>query len=134
MECRRRLTKHRGFLSSRLVLCRDSDYHGDEVTAALNAWYSVSKSNSKEACWTPPQSTGEPREDIDVLNAFIGPSGFTMSEALRSIDAAVFSILRHIVDTPFNFEGKFAKRPRRSGCLVPAFDATADLLSSCGGV
>ncbi len=46
------------------------------------------------------------REDIDALDARIGGNGFVMGEEPRSIDAAVSSILRHIIDTPFNFDTK----------------------------
>ena len=46
------------------------------------------------------------REDIDALDAFVAPDGFTMGKAPRSVDAAVASILRHIIDTPFDFDTK----------------------------
>lgn len=59
------------------------------------------------------------REDIDALNTFIGSDGFTMGQAPRSIDAAVSSILRHIIDTPFDFDTKdyAASKPNLNGYL-----------------
>jgi isoprene-epoxide---glutathione S-transferase len=59
------------------------------------------------------------REDVDALNAFIGSDGFTMGQAPRSIDAAVSSILRHIIDTPFDFDTKdyAASKPNLTGYL-----------------
>ena len=49
---------------------------------------------------------GRAREDIDALDARIGTDDFLMGSEPRSIDAAVASILRHIIDTPFNFDTK----------------------------
>ncbi len=49
---------------------------------------------------------GRAREDIDAIEARIGGDGFMMGAEPRSIDAAVASILRHIVDTPFDFDTK----------------------------
>ena len=49
---------------------------------------------------------GRAREDIDALDARIGADGFLTGSEPRSIDAAVASILRHIIDTPFNFDTK----------------------------
>lgn len=59
------------------------------------------------------------REDVDALDAFIDPNGFTMGAAPRSIDAAVSSILRHIIDTPFEFDTKdyAASKPNLTGYL-----------------
>ena len=59
------------------------------------------------------------REDIDALNSFIGSDGFTMGQAPRSVDAAVSSILRHIIDTPFDFDTKdyAASKPKLTGYL-----------------
>ena len=47
---------------------------------------------------------GRAREDIDALDARIGADGFLTGSEPRSIDAAVASILRHIIDTPFDFD------------------------------
>lgn len=62
---------------------------------------------------------GRAREDIDALDAFIGPKGFALGEKPRSIDAAVSSILRHIIDTPFEFDTKdyAASKPNLVGYL-----------------
>ena len=46
------------------------------------------------------------RADIDALSDFLGSKSFLMGEQPRSVDAAVQSILRHIVDTPFTFDTK----------------------------
>ena len=46
------------------------------------------------------------RADIDALSNFLGSKAFFMGEQPRSIDAAVSSILRHIIDAPFVFDTK----------------------------
>ncbi len=46
------------------------------------------------------------RADVDALANFLGTKPFFMGGQPRSIDAAVMSILRHIVDTPFTFDTK----------------------------
>jgi isoprene-epoxide---glutathione S-transferase len=46
------------------------------------------------------------RADIDAISGNLGGSKFMMGEHPTSIDAAVSSILRHIVDTPFVFDTK----------------------------
>lgn len=46
------------------------------------------------------------RADIDALANFLGSKPYFMGGEPRSIDAAVLSILRHIVDTPFTFDTK----------------------------
>ena len=42
--------------------------------------------------------------DIDALSDFLGRKVFLMGEQPRSIDASVLSSLRHIIDSPFEFE------------------------------
>ena len=49
---------------------------------------------------------GRAREDIDAMADRIGGDGFMMGGEPRLIDAAVASILRHIIDTPFDFDTK----------------------------
>lgn len=46
------------------------------------------------------------RADIDALSDFLADKPFFMGEKPRSIDAAVLSILRHVIDTPFTFDTK----------------------------
>ena len=46
------------------------------------------------------------RADIDALSDFLDDKPFFMGEHPRSIDAAVLSILRHTIDTPFTFDTK----------------------------
>ena len=46
------------------------------------------------------------RADIDALRDFLGTKPFLMGDQPRSVDAALLSILRHIVDTPFAFDTK----------------------------
>jgi glutathione S-transferase len=46
------------------------------------------------------------RTDIDTLSDFLGAKSFFMGEQPRWIDASVLSILRHIIDTPFDFDTK----------------------------
>jgi len=46
------------------------------------------------------------RTDIDSLSDFLGSKSFFMGEKPRWIDASVLSILRHIIDTPFDFDTK----------------------------
>ena len=62
---------------------------------------------------------GRAREDIDAIDSRIGGDGFLMGAEPRSIDAAVASILRHIIDTPFNFDTKdyAAGKPNLTGYL-----------------
>lgn len=46
------------------------------------------------------------REDVDAISDRLGDSDFFMGDKPRSIDAAVTSMLRHIIDTPFTFDTK----------------------------
>src|SRR5262249_24357901 len=46
------------------------------------------------------------RADIDAISDNIGDRKFMMGDEPTSIDAAVSSILRHIIDPPFNFDTK----------------------------
>lgn len=46
------------------------------------------------------------RADVDALTGFLGSKPFFMGQKPRSIDATVLSILRHTIDTPFNFDTK----------------------------
>ena len=46
------------------------------------------------------------RTDIDTLSDFLGSKTFFMGDQPRWIDASVLSILRHIIDTPFDFDTK----------------------------
>src|SRR5262249_35423327 len=46
------------------------------------------------------------RADVDALADFLGAKPYFMGREPRSIDAAVLSILRHILDTPFTFDTK----------------------------
>lgn len=59
------------------------------------------------------------REDIDAIDSRMTSGGFLMGDQPRSIDAALTSILRHIIDTPFQFDTKdYAKsKPNLVGYL-----------------
>ncbi|HSV80634.1 MAG TPA: glutathione S-transferase C-terminal domain-containing protein [Ramlibacter sp.] len=46
------------------------------------------------------------RADIDALSGFLGSKPFFMGDAPRWIDASVLSILRHIIDSPFEYDTK----------------------------
>ncbi len=46
------------------------------------------------------------RTDIDTLSGFLGDKPFFMGDQPRWVDAPVLSILRHIVDAPFDFDTK----------------------------
>ncbi|HSV71006.1 MAG TPA: glutathione S-transferase C-terminal domain-containing protein [Methylibium sp.] len=46
------------------------------------------------------------RADVDALSDFLGSKPFFMGDRPRWVDAAVLSILRHIIDTPFDFDTK----------------------------
>lgn len=46
------------------------------------------------------------RADIDALSNFLADKAYFMGKEPRSIDANVLSILRHIIDTPFQFDTK----------------------------
>jgi glutathione S-transferase len=46
------------------------------------------------------------RADIDAISGNLGDSKFMMGDEPTSIDAAVSSILRHIIDPPFKFDTK----------------------------
>jgi len=46
------------------------------------------------------------RADIDAISDHIDGHAFMMGDQPTSIDAAVSSILRHIIDTPFEFDTK----------------------------
>ncbi|MGA2552718.1 MAG: glutathione S-transferase C-terminal domain-containing protein [Burkholderiaceae bacterium] len=46
------------------------------------------------------------RTDIDALSGFLDDKKFFMGDKPRWVDAPVLSILRHTVDTPFDFDTK----------------------------
>lgn len=46
------------------------------------------------------------RADVDALSDFLGNKPFFMGDSPRWVDAPVLSILRHTVDTPFDFDTK----------------------------
>jgi isoprene-epoxide---glutathione S-transferase len=46
------------------------------------------------------------RADMDAFSDFLGSKPFFMGTKPRWVDATVLSILRHTIDTPFNFDTK----------------------------
>lgn len=46
------------------------------------------------------------RADIDALSDQLGNGPYFMGDQPRWIDASVLSILRHVIDTPFDFDTK----------------------------
>lgn len=46
------------------------------------------------------------RADIDALSSFLGAKPYFMGSKPRSIDTGLLAILRHIIDTPFQFDAK----------------------------
>jgi isoprene-epoxide---glutathione S-transferase len=46
------------------------------------------------------------RADIDALSRFLGAKSYFMGSKPRSIDTSLLSILRHTIDTPFQFDAK----------------------------
>jgi glutathione S-transferase len=46
------------------------------------------------------------REDIDALSNHLGDQPFFLGDQPRSLDASVYSTLRHIIDVPFDWPGK----------------------------
>ena len=46
------------------------------------------------------------RNDVDALSNFLDGKPYFMGKEPRSIDASVLSILRHTIDTPFQFDTK----------------------------
>jgi glutathione S-transferase len=44
------------------------------------------------------------RQDVDAISDQLGANDFFMGPNPTSIDAAVSSMLRHIIDAPFNFD------------------------------
>ena len=54
------------------------------------------------------------RADIDALADFLASKPFFMGDKLRSIDANVLSILKHIMDSPFTFDTKDYARGKKN--------------------
>ena len=54
------------------------------------------------------------RADIDALAGFLASKPFFMGDTLRSIDASVLSILKHIIDSPFAFDTKEYTRGKKN--------------------
>ena len=46
------------------------------------------------------------RTDMDALSNFLGDKQFFMGDKPRWVDASVLSILRQIIDSPFDFDTK----------------------------
>jgi glutathione S-transferase len=46
------------------------------------------------------------RADIDALSSFLGAKSYFMGSKPRSIDTSLLAILRHTIDTPFQFDTK----------------------------
>jgi isoprene-epoxide---glutathione S-transferase len=54
------------------------------------------------------------RADIDALAGFLASKPFFMGDTLRSIDANVLSILKHIINSPFAFDTKDYARGKKN--------------------
>lgn len=46
------------------------------------------------------------KADVDALSTFLGDKPYFMGDKLRSIDASVYSTLRHITDVPWDWPGR----------------------------
>ena len=46
------------------------------------------------------------KDDIDALSVFLGDKPYFMGDKLRSIDASVYSTVRHITDSPWDWPGR----------------------------
>lgn len=51
-----------------------------------------------------PDVYARAEEDLDAISDFLGEKSFMLGDRPRSIDASVLSILRHIIEAPFNSE------------------------------
>ena len=46
------------------------------------------------------------REDVDALSTYLGDKPFFLGDQPRSLDASIYSTIRHIIDVPFDWPGK----------------------------
>jgi glutathione S-transferase len=54
------------------------------------------------------------REDIDALSTFLGDKPYFMGDKLRSVDASVYSTIRHITDVPWDWPGRDYARGKQN--------------------
>jgi isoprene-epoxide---glutathione S-transferase len=46
------------------------------------------------------------KDDVDALSTFLGDKPYFMGDKLRSVDASVYSTVRHIADSPWDWPGR----------------------------
>jgi glutathione S-transferase len=46
------------------------------------------------------------KEDVDALSTFLGNKPYFMGDKLRSVDASVYSTVRHVADSPWDWPGR----------------------------
>jgi isoprene-epoxide---glutathione S-transferase len=46
------------------------------------------------------------KDDVDALSTFLGDKPYFMGDKLRSVDASVYSTIRHITDVPWDWPGR----------------------------
>lgn len=44
--------------------------------------------------------------DVDALSGFLGDKPYFMGDKLRSVDASIYSTVRHVADQPWDFPGR----------------------------
>ncbi len=64
------------------------------------------------------------KDDIDALSAFLGDKPYFMGDKLRSVDASVYSTVRHITDSPWDWPGRDYARSKAN--LVAYTDRIRD--------
>jgi isoprene-epoxide---glutathione S-transferase len=63
-------------------------------------------------------------DDIDALSDFLGDKPYFMGDRLRSVDAAISSMFRHVADQPWDFPGRDHARSKTN--LVAYVDRLRD--------
>lgn len=64
------------------------------------------------------------KEDVDALSVFLGDKPYLMGDGLRSVDASVYSTVRHITDSPWDWPGRDYTRSKAN--LVAYTDRIRD--------
>ncbi len=64
------------------------------------------------------------KDDIDALSVFLGDKPYFMGDKLRSVDASVYSTVRHITDSPWDWPGRDYARSKAN--LVAYTDRIRD--------
>jgi isoprene-epoxide---glutathione S-transferase len=54
------------------------------------------------------------REDVDALSTYLGEKPFFLGETPRTLDASVYSFIRHLTDVPFEWPGRDYARGKQN--------------------